>query len=106
MLLHQRNMFVGGGVEHNLGLELVEKGAQPFPVSDVCNHRFNLRRGVREGQFLLEFVNRVFILIQQGYSFGVKGKKLADKLAPDRSAGSGNQDSLTRINMPYLFVKV
>src|SRR5688572_12244134 len=79
-------MFMGGGVEENLGFKPLYDGTQLGGVADVADDRMDEMALTHAAKFLGDFINGVFAVPQHHNSLGLQRKKLAAKFASDGPA--------------------
>src|SRR3954469_24259318 len=63
---HKRNVFVGSGMEQNLGPMLFQHVAEPASISDIPDDRAYTKRKPSVFQFFMNVIQTVFVaLIEQ-----------------------------------------
>lgn len=92
VLLHQRHVLVGGGVEDDLRAEAFEDAGQPLAVAHVGDDRGERQAGVVGAQLLLYLEEAVLPPPEQDEARGGEGNQLTDDFAPDGAARAGDED--------------
>ena len=90
--LHERNMLVRGGVEHDLGTVAVHQAHESRAVADRADFDGKVKvRTVSEFQLLLNVVGVVLVNIEDDQPLGTVLDDLAAQLAADGAAATGDQ---------------
>ena len=91
---HQRYMFVGGGVDHDLGPMLNENLCHPTDVGNVTDDRDQVDRHKIPPQFPFNIEEGVLGLLDQQQTLRSELTDLSTHLRTDRSARPRHQDHL------------
>jgi len=96
--LHDRHVFVSGGMENDLGMGVVENAGQAVLVSDISNH---LAASARQDVSHLqpEFEKRILVLVEHDELLRVKEAELANQLRPDRAGRAGDEHPLAVVRL-------
>src|SRR4029079_10929560 len=63
---HKRNVFVGSGMEQDLGPMLLQHVAEPTSISDIPDNRAYMKRKPSVFEFFMNVIQTVFVtLIEQ-----------------------------------------
>src|ERR1700722_3486452 len=90
-------MLVSGGVKNDLGLEIGEDRTQPARIAHVGDLRLGVNADAAAKKLLLEFVDRIFVLVENRDSRRIEANQLADEFAADGAAGAGDENALAAI---------
>ena len=92
-LLEDRHVLVRSGVEHDLGLHLLEDAARDSPVANVAQNGIGLERPMHATS--QGVVQMRLVVVEGGHLDVIELEALADDLRPDRATGAGDQDATT-----------
>ncbi len=84
-------MLQRGGVEHQLGADLLEQAADARLVAHIGQHGAARHLGVLLAQFEVDLVEHVFAVIEQRQAGRAEGRDLPRQFAADGAAGAGDQ---------------
>ena len=84
-------MLQRGGVEDQLGADVLEQAADAWLVADIGQHRLALHVRMPFPQLQVDLVEHVFAVIEQRQAGRAECGHLPRQLAPDGTAGAGDQ---------------
>ncbi len=90
MILEDRDVLQGGGVEDDLGAHLLERPHHPRRVPDVAQHLLEGRIS-RLAPGERGFMERRFVTVEGVDDLGIEGEQLADDLRADGATGAGHE---------------
>ena len=85
-------MLVGGGMEHDLGMETLVDAFHTVDHTDISHDRGKFDIGELFFQFQPDVVHRGFGTVEQDQLLQAEVTELAAELATDGTGGSGNQN--------------
>ena len=99
--LHEGNVLVGRGVEHNLGMMAVEDGLELRPVGNGDDFRHDGEiLAIGDFQLLFDIIGAVFIHIEHDELRGLHAGDLAAEFGADGATAAGDQDGFAGIVFP------
>ena len=96
LLLHQRNMLVGRGVEHDPGTVRRKRLGHARRVLDIADDAVQRDMRVLPGEFLLHAIERKLVVLKQHQLRRFEARDLPAQLRTDRSAGAEEDERLQR----------
>ena len=100
VFFHERHVLVGSGVEDGIRAEIVEYRVHSSAIADIRDCRNDAEAGKSLAQFGLDIEYRIFAVAEYDEPGGFESGQLTAKLAPDRSAGTSDEDGAPFAQVP------
>ena len=97
MLFHQRDVFVRRRMKHDLRPKFTKNGPEPVGVAYIGNDRLDQAAQFHRADLLLQFVDGIFVFIQERHSRRLQPDQLAHQLASDGTSPASYEHALSRV---------